>query len=312
MVGFEFYFDDEGHKRSWFVRNYPENGRTFLLEERDHGKLVSEVSIPYIDLSVSNICELYIKMITHAEQTIEELIGEKIKVVRIIIEKDVGYIDDFIGCSFVSSSDKPKEEIKIQEQNGEQIGNENNDIDNETNYKVKVSLKDDKYPFINTEDINLAEIGGVREKGEIIYISGKLVKEKGYLRYVEFKRIGQIGLKLENAKIIRTEKGTLVIKHEPTSKLYIVEIPSGYRGDVRSQILNGECFETSVEVDLNYTMHIFCNGNAEIQYQIYGRTRTSGYGKLEDLFGKNLSGKIRIKDDKIEIIHDEELDKLLS
>ena len=52
--------------------------------------------------------------------------------------------------------------------------------------------------------------------------------------------------------------------------------------------------------------------NAEIEYKIDGRTRTIGFGLLPHFFGENLSGKIIVKDGKVEVIFDEELDKLLS
>ncbi len=59
-----------------------------------------------------------------------------------------------------------------------------------------------------------------------------------------------------------TEKGTLVIKYEEGSTLYIIEIPSGYRGSVNSQILSGECIETTVlqspRGSLGEVKHLWC------------------------------------------------------
>jgi len=181
--------------------------------------------------------------------------------------------------------------------------------------KVQIQFKDNKYPYFEDKDLNITDIGS-RKRGRIIYISGRFVKEKDGKNYIEFEPISSIALKLTNAKIMQTEKGTLVIKYEPNSTLYVIEIPSGYRGGIDTKFLNGECIESNVLMSpagsLGVVDHIWCNGNAEIQYKISGRTRTAGFGRLIDYFGENLSGKIMIKDGKVEVIFDEELDKLLS
>ena len=182
-------------------------------------------------------------------------------------------------------------------------------------YKVSIQLKDGKYPYFEDKLLNLTDIGS-RKRGRIIYISGRFVKSNNDGSFIEFESISSIALKLQNAKIIQTEKGTLVIKYEPNSTLYLVEIPSGFRGDVSVKILSGECQQTSVLMSpagsLGYVKHIWCNGNVEIEYKISGRTRTAGFGMLPHYFGENLSGKIIIKDGEVKVIFDEELDQLLS
>ena len=182
-------------------------------------------------------------------------------------------------------------------------------------YKLQIQLKDGKYPYFEDKLLNLTDIGS-RKRGRIIYISGRFVKNDGNGSFVEFESISSIALKLENAKMIQTEKGTLVIKYEPNSTLYLIEIPSGFRGDVSVKVLSGECQQTSVLMSpagsLGYVKHLWCNNNAEIEYKISGRTRTVGFGMLPHYFGENLSGKIIVKDGKVDIIFDEELDKLLS
>jgi len=182
-------------------------------------------------------------------------------------------------------------------------------------YKVPVSLKDGKYPYFEDKQLDLTGIGS-RKRGRIIYISGRFVKSDGNGSFIEFESVSSIALKLSNAKMIQTEKGTLVIKYEPNSTLYLIEIPSGFRGDVSVKINSGECQQTSVLMSpagsLGYVKHLWCNNNAEIEYKISGRTRTTGFGMLLHYFGENLSGKIIVKDGKVEVIYDEELDKLLS
>ncbi len=181
--------------------------------------------------------------------------------------------------------------------------------------RLQVQMKDGKYPFFEDKQLNITDIGD-REKGRIIYISGRFVKSDGNENYIEFESVSSIALKLENAKMTVTEKGTLVIKYEEGSTLYIIEIPSGYRGSVNSQILSGECIETTVlqspRGSLGEVKHLWCNGNGEIQYKITGRTRTAGYGRLVRLFGEKLEGKIVIKDGVVNVVYDEELDQLLS
>jgi len=181
--------------------------------------------------------------------------------------------------------------------------------------KVPISYRDGKYPYLDTKEVDITNIGS-RSRGRIVYVSGRLIKNDNDKSYIEFENISPVALKLVNAKITNTEKGTLVLKHEPNSILYIIEIPSGFRGGVETQYLHGQCVESLVlrspSGSLGYVVHIWCNGNAEIQYKISGRTTTAGYGKLTKLFGENLSGKIIVKDGKTEIIFDEQLDQLLS
>ena len=181
--------------------------------------------------------------------------------------------------------------------------------------KVQVQYKDSRYPYFEDKLLNITGIGD-RIRSRIIYVSGRFVKTNGQIDYIEFEQISPIAVRLQNAKLVTTEKGTLVIKNEQNSVLYIVEIPSGYRGTADVKVLNGNCIETSILMSpagsLGIVDHIWCNGDAELQYSISGRTRTAGFGRLIEYFGENLSGKIVIKDDKIEVIFDEELDKLLS
>jgi len=180
--------------------------------------------------------------------------------------------------------------------------------------RVQVQLKDNKYPFFNSENLDLTGIGD-RQRGRIIYVSGRFVRSEDDEKFIEFERINTITVKLNDAKVIKTEKETVVLKYQQNSIVYLVEIPSGYRGDVETNVLAGECIKTvilqSPRGSIGVVEHIWCNTDAEIQYRISGRTRTVGYTHLTDLFGENLSGKIMIKDGKVEIVYDEQLDQLL-
>ncbi len=100
--------------------------------------------------------------------------------------------------------------------------------------KVQVQLKDGKYPYFQDKELNITDIGE-REKSYPIYISARLVKNENNEQYVEFEKVNEFTAKLMNAKMVKTEKGTLVIKYEPNAMLYIVELPSGYRGSVNTK-----------------------------------------------------------------------------
>ena len=181
--------------------------------------------------------------------------------------------------------------------------------------KVQVQFKENKYPYFEDKQLDLTQIGD-RARGRMIYVSGRFVKIENNEQYIEFEKVNEFTAKLDNAKLIITEKGTPIIKYEEGSTLFIVEIPSGYRGGIYFRILAGECedFEIlrSPRGSLGEVKHLYCNGDAQIQYSITGRTRTAGFGYLLNLFGESLSGKIVIKDGKVEVIYDEQLDKLLS
>jgi len=175
--------------------------------------------------------------------------------------------------------------------------------------KIGVGMKDDKYPYLDDKNINLTNLRGVR--GRPIYFSARLINANN----VTLKRLNEFTAKLDNAKIVRTEKGTLVVKYEEGSTLYLVEIPSGYRGSVNVEVVNGDCQISEVLISprgsLGEIKHVWCNGNAVIKYKITGRTSTVGYGKLRDLYGENLEGTVTVEGGKVSVVFDEELDKLI-
>jgi len=175
--------------------------------------------------------------------------------------------------------------------------------------KIEVGLKDGKYPYVDDKNINLTNLRGVR--GRPIYLSSRFIDANT----VTLKRINEFSAKLDNAKILRTEKGTLVVKYEEGSTLYLVETPSGYRGSVTIEVVKGDCqvseVLTSPRGSLGEIKHVWCNGNTTIKYKITGRTSTVGYGKLRDLYGENLEGTVTIEEGKVSVVFDEELDKLI-
>ena len=175
--------------------------------------------------------------------------------------------------------------------------------------KIEIGLKDGKYPYIDDKHLNLNNLRGVM--GRIIYLSSRFVIDNT----VALKRIHDFVVSLNNAKIVKTEKGTLVIKYEEGSTLYVIEIPSGYRGSVNVEVVNGDCqiseVLTSPRGSLGEIKHVWCNGDTTIKYKITGRTSTVGYGKLRDLYGENLEGTVTVEGGKVSVVFDEELDKLI-
>jgi len=175
--------------------------------------------------------------------------------------------------------------------------------------KIEVNLKDGKYPYIDDKVVSLTTHSGVR--GRLIYLSSRFINGNT----VTLKRLNEFVAKLDNAKILKTEKGTLVIKHEDGSTLYLIEIPSGYRGSVDSEVVKGDCQITEVLVSprgsLGEIKHVWCNGNSAIKYKITGRTSTVGYGRLREMYGENLEGTVIVEEGKVSVVFDEELDKLI-
>jgi hypothetical protein len=175
--------------------------------------------------------------------------------------------------------------------------------------KIETGLKDGKYPYVDDKNISLTNLRGVR--GRLIYLSSRFINENT----ITLKKIHGFVAMLNNAKIVKTEKGTLVIKYEDGSTLYLVEIPSGYRGSVEVSVVNGDCqisdVLTSPRGSLGEIKHVWCNGDAKLKYKITGRTSTVGYGKLRDLYGENLEGTVSIEGGKVSVVFDEELDKLI-
>jgi flagellar basal body rod protein FlgG len=180
--------------------------------------------------------------------------------------------------------------------------------------KVQIELKDGKYAYMEDTSLNITNIGD-RVKGKIIYVSSRFVHDDNGEQVTEFKRINEIAIKLQNAKLVKTEKNTLVIKYEEGSTLYIIEIPSGYRGEVFINHLSDTCMVTTIlqsqRGSLGEIKHIWCNDQGEIEYKITGRTSTAGYGRLRTLYGESLSGNIKIENDTVKVKEDKELDKLL-
>ena len=179
--------------------------------------------------------------------------------------------------------------------------------------EVGVSLKEGKYPFFSDMDLEVIEQGRYtsREVGRPIYISGRLISNGKVI----FERINQIAAKLNNAQILRTEKGTLVLKHVPGAVLYIIEIPSGFRGGVYANV-EGECVETTIlrspRGSIGEVIHIWINGGeCKVKYKITGRTYTAGYEFIPRLFGGTMEGEIVLQDGNVSINYDSELERIL-
>jgi hypothetical protein len=156
--------------------------------------------------------------------------------------------------------------------------------------KVEVKMKEGKYPYIEDKDVSLISVNGV--KGRPIYLSSKFV----YGNTVTLKRIHDFVAKLDDAKILMTGKGTLVIKYEKNSTLYLIEIPSVCRSSIYVEVDKGDCYTTEVLTSLlGEVKHVWCNGNATVKYEITSRTST---------------GAVNVEEGKVNVIFDDELDKL--
>ena len=177
---------------------------------------------------------------------------------------------------------------------------------------VSVEMKEGKFPYIEDVNLEIIEEGRytAREEGRPVYVSGRLV----HGGKIVFERINPIAVRLKDAQIIRTEKGTLVIKHAPGATLYVIEIPSGFRGGVYTEV-EGECLRSTIlrspRGSIGEIAHIWVNGgNCRIRYKITGRTYTAGYEFIQRIF-HTMEGKIILQDGQVRVVFDEELEKLL-
>jgi hypothetical protein len=186
-------------------------------------------------------------------------------------------------------------------------------IEQKEGVAVAVQYRDGKYPYIEDLDLEIIREGRytAREVGRPIYISGRLINNGK----VFFKRISQIAVALDNAQIVRTEKGTLIIKYVPGATLIVIEVPSGFRGEVYLPRLEGPCHESCILRSgagrIGCLLHVWCNGDAKMQYRITGRMYTAGYEFITKLFGEALEGEIVLQGGNVRIIFDEEMERIL-
>ena len=179
---------------------------------------------------------------------------------------------------------------------------------------VPVKYRDDKFPYIDDTDLTVVreDMYRNRERGHVIYISGHLVRGDRVI----FKRVPPVAAVLKDAQIIKTEKGTLVIKYNPDAMLHVLEIPSGFRGSVRTTV-EGGCIETTILRSqggrLGEVAHIWSNsGNCKVSYRIAGRTWTAGYEYLPRIFGETLEGEILLQGGNVRVVFDEDAERILS
>ncbi len=176
---------------------------------------------------------------------------------------------------------------------------------------VKVGYKE-QYPYINDTGVNLTGIG-YRERGRIIYLSSRLIQKyevnNSMIDVLPIERLNEFVGLIKDAVMVKTEKGTYIMKYQEGAKLYIIEIPSGFRGGVATEILKGNCLESVILQSgsgrLGIVDHLWCNGDSEIKYSISGRTRTSGYGYLTDIFGESLEGIVRIQNESVRLVSED-------
>jgi hypothetical protein len=98
--GFEIFIEGEESKESWYIRQYPGVTELFYISVKKDGKVVHEFPMFYSSLNVINLCDLYLKILSHPEGMIRLLFGKIVKINNIIIRKSDDYIEDFESCRF--------------------------------------------------------------------------------------------------------------------------------------------------------------------------------------------------------------------
>jgi len=194
------------------------------------------------------------------------------------------------------------------------MSNQNMQTGTETRkIKFRVYVKDDAYYFLDEREMFITGVGHIEPRyWKRIWVSSRLVMHEGNDLYLYARQLGDIGVAIDNAEFVYTEKRSLVIKYKPGSTVVMVEVPSGYRGGVRIDFPGGAkgCLITGLDRSpagsLGEVDHVWCNlqpgETREIKYNINGRTSTAGYGSLPDIFGEELEGRIIITDNSIKII----------
>jgi len=98
--GFEIFIEGEESKESWYFRQYPGVAELFEITVKKDGKVVHEFPVFYSSLDIRNLCDLYLKMLSHPEGMIRLLFGKIVKIDNIIIRKGDDYMEDFESCKF--------------------------------------------------------------------------------------------------------------------------------------------------------------------------------------------------------------------
>ena len=105
-----------------------------------------------------------------------------------------------------------------------QVGGEKEKMTKEI-VKFKEDENGNKYPFI---DVGSESHG---RKSFRLWISGRLLEKNGEGNYV-------VTFPLRNAKVERTEKGSLVLRPSRDTMVYNIFVPCGFRGDSTFEILS--------------------------------------------------------------------------
>jgi hypothetical protein len=84
--GFEFFFDDMDDGRIWIVQpDFFDKKYVAIFVKKDI-YIINYISKKYKELGVTNLCELYEKFTQRPEEVIENLIGERPRISRVIIK----------------------------------------------------------------------------------------------------------------------------------------------------------------------------------------------------------------------------------
>ena len=70
------------------VREHPDFPNAFLIEEFDHEELVNRVTYTYVEEGVESIWDLLEKILENPERALEDLIGKKFQIERVVELRD--------------------------------------------------------------------------------------------------------------------------------------------------------------------------------------------------------------------------------
>jgi len=108
--GFELFFEDN-KQRSWRISQYQNAAELFSVETKEDGKTVHGFVVYYSSLGVRNLYELCMRTLVYPEKTLRDILGEVVKIGKIIIIKK----DDTEGfkcCPHIVLQDESQENKK--------------------------------------------------------------------------------------------------------------------------------------------------------------------------------------------------------
>jgi len=84
--GFRFYFEDPDDKRSWFIKQDPDNPKVYVIVEEEELVAKEIWHDAYENNGVANLCGYFMMFLLNPEEMVEMFFGEKIPIKEVLVE----------------------------------------------------------------------------------------------------------------------------------------------------------------------------------------------------------------------------------